>query len=97
MVEEYVLETLMIFLPSESRTDPKPEWTKRLQLADSNYNRKSGTDLILGAEVFEEIIGLQIIKGNPLLAQKTILGWVLSGKVLINPKENTTFGSNNLR
>lgn len=46
---------------------------EKLKLADLEYNSKAGTDLILGADVFVEIIERRIKKGNPLM--------VLSGKV----------------
>ncbi|XP_037913943.1 uncharacterized protein LOC119653434 [Hermetia illucens] len=69
-------------------------WMRELQLADPKYNVKAGIDLVLGSEVFEEIVEPKIKKRDPLMAQKAKLGWVLSGKVPIESPEVTTLISN---
>ncbi|XP_045541894.1 uncharacterized protein LOC123723360 [Papilio machaon] len=54
-----------------------------LPLADPSYLSPSKIDVLLGAEVYCEILKGDVIK-NPtrrLIAQDTILGWIVSGKM----------------
>lgn len=92
-VEVYVFGALRTFLPSEGLNELKPEW-KRLQLSCPTQNIKSGIDLIQSAEPLEKIIESRIKWGKILPAVKRRLGWVLSGKVPIKAKENSTLVSN---
>ncbi|XP_037906285.1 uncharacterized protein LOC119648588 [Hermetia illucens] len=92
VIEAYVLPALTTLLPNEDIIENG--WMRKLQLADPEYNVKAGIDLALGAEVFEEIIEPKIKKGDPLMGQKTKLGWVLSGKVPIESPAVTTLISN---
>lgn len=48
------------------------------ELADTSYFTSSRIDFILGADIFSELIMTGVRKG-PLLAQRTHLGWILSG------------------
>lgn len=52
-------------------------------LADPNFHKSTSIDLLVGAEVFWELVSIGQIKlgnGQPIL-QKTKLGWILSGPI----------------
>ncbi|XP_061393091.1 uncharacterized protein LOC133328547, partial [Musca vetustissima] len=52
------------------------------ELADPNFNEPRKVDLLLGAEVFFELLCVGQIKSNPSypVLQKTSLGWIVAGK-----------------
>lgn len=82
-VNAYVLRSLTTLLPN---TDiGSPEWSDiiNLELADPGFTTPGKIDILLGAEVYCDILLDGIIKHpkNNLLAQNTILGWVLSGRM----------------
>lgn len=54
-----------------------------LLLADPTYNKPGPIDILLGADVFGEIILNGVLRGpnGSPVAQQTELGWILSGKI----------------
>ncbi|KMQ86855.1 hypothetical protein RF55_14051 [Lasius niger] len=56
---------------------------KRLTLAEPHYLKDDPVDVLLGAEVYSIILEDGLRKGGPHapIAQRTILGWILSGGV----------------
>ncbi|XP_045767032.1 uncharacterized protein LOC123868524 [Maniola jurtina] len=82
-VNAYVLRSLTTLLPTTNLS--APEWSdlENLELADPGYTTPGRIDILLGAEVYSDILLDGILKHpqENLLAQKTILGWVLSGKM----------------
>ena len=52
-----------------------------LNLADTSFNIPSKVDILLGADVVEEILLENKIKDNGLYLRDSILGWVVSGPV----------------
>ncbi|XP_046973670.1 uncharacterized protein LOC124540249 [Vanessa cardui] len=86
-VDAYVLPKLTSFLPTcQTKITDWPE-IKRLSLADPEYGSPAKIDMILGVEVYEEIILEGLLK-HPTekgpIAQETQFGWVLSGRVRNN-------------
>ncbi|XP_045456869.1 uncharacterized protein LOC123666892 [Melitaea cinxia] len=81
--DAYIMRTLIKNLPSYSF--PKPEWPalENLPLADPYFNMRRPVDLLLGVDVFSNLLLDGIYKAGPTLpmAQKTRLGWILSGCV----------------
>ncbi|XP_073965607.1 uncharacterized protein [Choristoneura fumiferana] len=69
------------------------EWTdiENLPLADPTYATPGKIDILLGAEVYSEILIDGIVKQaqGSLIAQNTIFGWILSGRALRERKELT--------
>ncbi|XP_036334905.1 uncharacterized protein LOC118745549 [Rhagoletis pomonella] len=59
---------------------------KNINLADPEFHKSQKIDLLLGAETFFELLAIgQIRKGpNHPTLQKTLLGWVVSGKYTTN-------------
>ncbi|XP_050357238.1 uncharacterized protein LOC126777960 [Nymphalis io] len=86
-VDAYVLTKLTSFLPTcQTKITDWPE-IKRLSLADPEYGSPAKIDMILGVEVYEDIILEGLLK-HPTekgpIAQETQFGWVLSGRVRNN-------------
>ncbi|KAL0839852.1 hypothetical protein ABMA28_016477 [Loxostege sticticalis] len=82
-VKAHVLTKLTAFLP-ERQVDIQL-WSNmpKLRLADPNFNVPNKIDLLLGAEVYCQILSEGLIKGpiGTPIAQNTRLGWILSGQV----------------
>jgi len=56
-----------------------------LMLADENFNRPNSIDIMLGADVFFEVLchDKKMRPGNCPVLQDTELGWIVSGKILL--------------
>ncbi|XP_063830205.1 uncharacterized protein LOC135079477 [Ostrinia nubilalis] len=81
-VKAYVLRSLTRLLPSR-QVDMQWKHIQGLQLADPHYGTPASIDLLLGAEVYSNIIleGVKPGSHNTPLAQNTRLGWILSGEI----------------
>lgn len=82
----HVLPSISNYLPSQPlKSNLKvPEFIKD-QLADPDYGVPGEIHLLLGAEIFYDLfIGEKFDVGNNLTFHKTVLGWVLTGKVTGN-------------
>lgn len=91
-VDAYILDKLTSFLPSKSFDTSDLEHIKGISLADPDFAKPSEIDMILGADYFFSILRSgQIIgaKGQPI-AQNTIFGWVISGKIASSEGTNAT-------
>ena len=55
---------------------------KDIKLADEQFNQPGGIDLLIGADLFYEILqsGRRIRPGNFPVLQQTVLGWTVSGQ-----------------
>ncbi|XP_045453765.1 uncharacterized protein LOC123663070 [Melitaea cinxia] len=83
VVKAHVLSKLTSFLPSKKvNVQLWPELTS-LKLADPKFDVPNKIDLLLGAEVYGQILVKGLIKGPPgcPVAQNTQLGWILSGQI----------------
>ena len=62
-------------------------------LADEHFDRPSAIDLLIGADLFYEILfsNRRTRKGYPVL-QETVLGWIVSGKTPAVNLSHTTMG-----
>ncbi|XP_039764230.1 uncharacterized protein LOC120636738 [Pararge aegeria] len=90
-VKAYVLKTISTMLPSKHITMNWAELQK-LQLADPTYSTPSRVDILLGADVFSKIIEEGLVKmPDGVVAQKTTLGWILSGQKEDKPKTDNKF------
>lgn len=78
----YVLKKLTSLLP-ERKIVYISSKLSTMELADPSYGKPSKIDLILGTGVYSQILLEGLIKGSPgaPVAQKTTLGWILSGEV----------------
>lgn len=80
-VEVYVLKSITSFLPSKKMVSV--EWVGDLPLADPHYYAPNKIDILLGADIYGQVIQEGIRKGSAgnLVAQNTSLGWIISGVV----------------
>lgn len=62
-----------------------------INLADPSFNINSPIDMLLGADIFWDLLSVGQIKLNLLLLQKTKLGWIASGSLTI-PLESSFSG-----
>lgn len=76
-VKPIILPKIITTLPELNYSLPL-EFNK-LRLADVGYWKGGPVDGIFGADVYQEILMNEMIKGQ-LLAQNTHLGWILSGR-----------------
>ena len=55
---------------------------KDIELADEKFDQPRGNDLLIGAELFYEILrsGSRTRPGNYPVLQETVLGWTFSGR-----------------
>ena len=78
-VSAYILKQLTNCIPSKLLNVPTTP--TNISLADPNFNVSKPVDMILGADVFEELMENQRREISPgLFLRKTIFGWVLIGK-----------------
>ncbi|XP_050358752.1 uncharacterized protein LOC126779045 [Nymphalis io] len=65
---------------------------KKLKFADPNYHTPGKIDILLGSDVYGKIIEEGLLRSpyGTTIAQKTNLGWVLSGQV-ISPTTHSIF------
>lgn len=91
-IDAYVMNKLTDLLPNQKI--PQGHWhhLKGLLLADPTYNQPGNIDLLLGADVYAQILLEGVIKGpnGSPIAQQTTFGWVLSGKINQNSKFKIT-------
>ena len=75
------------------------EWThlQGLNLADPDYWQPGHIDMLLGVEVYAEIVKGNIVKGpkDTPIAMETKFGWILLGKVSTTANEVHTFFTTN--
>ena len=93
-----ILDKIAGQLPSEFIKIKLPAAWKKLSLADPNFYKPGSIDALFGADVLSEIIeeGLLRMTDHKIIAQKTTLGWIMSGKVkLTNPIPVTVAGNVN--
>ncbi|XP_028166709.1 uncharacterized protein LOC114357337 [Ostrinia furnacalis] len=79
-VKAYVLKKISTCLPSRNIVADWKE-LQTLQLADPAYHTPGKIDLLLGADIFCKIIEEGLVRmPDGIVAQKTSLGWILSGQ-----------------
>ncbi|XP_037922596.1 uncharacterized protein LOC119658865 [Hermetia illucens] len=67
----------------QSKTPCKITELRQEYLADSSYHIPGKIDVLLGADVYGDLLenGVILIKNTKVLAQKSKIGWILSGPV----------------
>ncbi|XP_049886781.1 uncharacterized protein LOC126381326 [Pectinophora gossypiella] len=92
-VKAYVLKTISTRLPSKHINMNWPPELLTIELADPTYHTPGKIDLLLGADVFCKIIEDGLVRlADGIVAQKTSLGWILSGQ----RADTTTINSHNV-
>lgn len=84
------MKKLTSYLPNNNfeKAILKNDEINELVLADPDFNKQSRIDMILGADVYAELIlgGLIKAPNNAYIIQETEIGWILSGPI---SKSNT--------
>lgn len=79
-VNAYVLKSLTRRLPAREIKGFVWPQVNEINLADPTFSIPGRIDILLGADVFGEIIDAGLMRGpGNVVAQKTHLGWILSG------------------
>ncbi|XP_045446869.1 uncharacterized protein LOC123655075 [Melitaea cinxia] len=80
-VQAYVLKSITSFLPGRKVDKLEFPEFEGIELADPEYNRPNRIDVLLGAELYSQIIqeGIRKEPSGSIVAQSTSLGWILSG------------------
>ncbi|XP_037297855.1 uncharacterized protein LOC119190306 [Manduca sexta] len=91
-VRAYVLKSCITSKLPSSSIRPNRMWSHLdgLYLADPQYFVSSKIDLLLGIDVYTEIVKNNLVKGPPgsPSAQETSLGWILFGNILESIRSN---------
>ena len=83
-LEAHILPKLSGKIPSSPVTMRSCPMLDGLQLADPDYNSPGNVDVLLGANIYGQLLNEDVRKGEPSepVAQSTTLGWIVSGPVL---------------
>ncbi|XP_013136561.1 PREDICTED: uncharacterized protein LOC106101771, partial [Papilio polytes] len=85
-VKAYVLKSITNNLPSQICTITDWSELHTIALADPTFNVPNKIDMLLGAEVYSNVIDHGLLRSSTgTIAQKTKLGWVLSGNATATP------------
>lgn len=90
-VECIVMDKITDPLPNHSVNRSSMRIPKNLKLADPNFHVMSDIDLLIGAEIFWQLLCVGQIKQSnayPLL-QKTHFGWIAAGSIPLSPSLTT--------
>ena len=89
------IEVNLHLIPNFSKTVPDKEidistmrHVNKLNLADPAFNVSNKVDLLLGADVIEDILLDNKIKDNCLCFRESVFGWVVSGPVYLSGSNN---------
>lgn len=76
------------------KTSKSNHWKhiNNLHLADPEYNIPANVDILLGSDIWAEIVqpGLRLSRNGSPVATKTALGWILNG-LIEQPANNQVF------
>ncbi|XP_036140825.1 uncharacterized protein LOC118644954 [Monomorium pharaonis] len=89
-----VLRQITDRIPSSHADDYNINIPANLRLADPNFYIPGGIDLLLGADVFWNILCVGQIKATSLhpVLQKTLFGWILGGTIATKAHASTNSG-----
>ncbi|XP_036317334.1 uncharacterized protein LOC118732308, partial [Rhagoletis pomonella] len=85
--EALILPALTSVQPEKTFKQDIEEW-KNYVLADPLYNKSDRIDVVIGSDIFGDILEEGVIKKCGILGQSTKLGWILSGAVTVNADNN---------
>ena len=86
----YLLPKLTQFLPSSQFSLQNCFHIRSVKLADTDFNKPRKIEIILGSDVFEDLVlDGKFIDGNGLHFRNTVFGWIASGKHSNTSKDST--------
>ena len=80
-----VLKNITGFIPSVKFDISNWKIPKDIKLADELFNHPEKVDLLMGAELFYEMLqsGRLRLPGNYPMLQETVLGWIVAGRTSV--------------
>ncbi|XP_052748654.1 uncharacterized protein LOC113522128 [Galleria mellonella] len=89
-VQAFVLSKLTSILPERQIIVELWSEFSNIKLADPSFHTPNKIDILLGANVYSQILLDGVIKGPPgvPIAQRTTLGWIISGPVNLDETNN---------
>ena len=54
-----------------------------LKLADANVSVPGKIDMLLGADIIEDLMMDNRIRDNGLILRESLLGWIVSGPIMV--------------
>ncbi|XP_037959436.1 uncharacterized protein LOC119688843 [Teleopsis dalmanni] len=76
--EALILPSLVSCQPDKTFSYNIDKW-ENMTLADPNFNKSDRIDIIIGSDLYGEILEGGLLKKDKILAQSTKFGWILSG------------------
>jgi Pao retrotransposon peptidase/Protein of unknown function (DUF1759)/Family of unknown function (DUF5641)/Integrase zinc binding domain/Putative peptidase (DUF1758) len=92
---EYTLSVVALILPKITSTMPSEEAVikkskfKNVLLADPTFNTPGPIHMVIGADYYGCLIEEGLVKNDGIVAQKTNIGWILTGPALYNNNNDT--------
>ena len=77
----YVIPKFTNAIPTKSLDVSLLRHVNHLQLADRKFNVPGKIDILLGADLLEEVLLDNRIKDNGVVIRESLFGWVVSGPV----------------
>lgn len=84
VAEALVLPTLASAHPDRRFQYDVEKW-KNVNLADPDFNKPERIDIVIGAELFSQILEEGVRHDEKIVGQNTKLAWILSGTILMKP------------
>ena len=91
-VDCVILPQLTRTLPSDFVPVAKLQTLNNVNLADPQFNVPGPIDVILGMDVYHDVVLNNKIRDRTLVALETIFGWVVSGSIPDNSRLNSLHG-----
>ncbi|KAJ8937182.1 hypothetical protein NQ318_017031 [Aromia moschata] len=90
LLDAIIVPKICSNLPSSNISVKNWKHIGNIKLADNNFNISSPIDMLLGADIFAEILqdGRLLGNDNEPTALRTIFGWILHGKVSYQPSSS---------
>ncbi|XP_054711310.1 uncharacterized protein LOC129220901 [Uloborus diversus] len=80
-IEFYIVPKITTWVPSNDLDTTNLEIPKDIELADSNFGKSARIDVLIGAELFFEILKFEKQKVSSLIFQNTVFGYIVSGSL----------------
>lgn len=88
-VKAHILKSISSILPRKEVNIQLGPTMKGIIFADPNFMQPSSFDILLGAEIYAQIILDGLKRDGSVIAQNSQLGWLISGEVSGNNTEHT--------
>lgn len=93
-IEALISQKISANIPSQNISINNWPIPRNIHLADPNFNRPANIDMLIGAELYSELMSIgQIRMGENLpTLQNTLFGWIVMGKSAVTSDESAFCG-----